>query len=71
MQIQILSDLHLEVERPGGQELYCYDIPVHAETLALLGDIGLTAELKLFEWLELQLMKFRTIFFISGNHGEQ
>ncbi|EIM86675.1 Ser/Thr protein phosphatase protein [Stereum hirsutum FP-91666 SS1] len=73
MQIQILSDLHLEIERPSrtepGQEFYHYDsIPVKAETLALLGDIGWTVEPRLFEWLESQLKRFTTIFFVSGNH---
>lgn len=72
MQIQILSDLHLEIERPNsepGREFYHYDIPVRAETLALLGDIGWTVEDRLFEWLRDQLRLFKTIFFVSGNHG--
>lgn len=58
MQIQILSDLHLEIERQGvGSEpecdlVYGYDFPAKAETLALLGDIGWTIEPRLFDWLE-------------------
>ena len=65
MKIQILSDLHLEVERPAassGQEFYFYDIPVHAEHLALLGDIGWTMQDELFDWLSAQLKIFKTIF---------
>lgn len=72
MQLQILSDLHLEIERPGsapGQEVYYYDIPVRADHLALLGDIGWTVEPRLFIWLKDQLKLFKTIFFVSGNHG--
>ncbi|KAH0579970.1 hypothetical protein H2248_002790 [Termitomyces sp. 'cryptogamus'] len=71
MQIQILSDLHLEIERPNstpGREFYHYDIPVQAPHLALLGDIGWTIDDRLFEWLESQLKRFETIFFVSGNH---
>ena len=73
MKIQILSDLHLEVERPAvveGQEFYFYDIPVHAEHLALLGDIGWTVQDELFDWLRAQLKLFKTVFFVSGNHGK-
>jgi len=71
MQIQILSDLHLEVERSSsrpGEEFYFYDIPVHAEYLALLGDIGWTLEDRLLVWLREQLKKFKTLFFLCGNH---
>ncbi|KAG6899946.1 hypothetical protein C0993_005069 [Termitomyces sp. T159_Od127] len=66
LQIQILSDLHLEIERPNGTpgcEFYHYDIPVRAEHLALLGDIGWTIDDRLFEWLEAQLKLFKTVFF--------
>ena len=38
-------------ERPmtvSGQEFHFYDIPVHAEHLALLGDIGWTVKDKMF-----------------------
>ncbi|KAG6876118.1 hypothetical protein C0992_000914 [Termitomyces sp. T32_za158] len=71
MKIQILSDLHLEIERTSstpGCEFYSYDIPVRAENLALLGDIGWTVDDRLFEWLEVQLKLFKTVFFVSGNH---
>ncbi|OBZ73205.1 hypothetical protein A0H81_06951 [Grifola frondosa] len=72
MQIQILSDLHLEIERQGsapGREFYHYEIPVRAEHLALLGDIGWTIDDRLFEWLRVQLKLFKTVYFVSGNHG--
>ena len=55
MKVQILSDLHLEVERAGaieGEEFYSYDIPVHADHLALLGDIGCTINDELFDWVK-------------------
>ncbi|KAJ3551208.1 hypothetical protein NM688_g4841 [Phlebia brevispora] len=71
MQIQILSDLHLEVERanaPAGKEFYHYDIPVHCDNLALLGDIGWTMQDELFGWLKIQLQRFKTVFFVGGNH---
>ncbi|OBZ71441.1 hypothetical protein A0H81_08769 [Grifola frondosa] len=71
MRVQVLSDLHLEIERQGsapGQEFYHYDIPVHADHLALLGDIGWTIDDRLFEWLRIQLRLFKTVYFVSGNH---
>lgn len=73
MQIQIVSDLHLEIERlcaPRGQEFYFYSIPVQCEHLALLGDIGCTVHDQLFAWLRVQLKSFKTVFFLAGNHGE-
>ena len=73
MRIQILSDIHLEIERQNskpGEEFYIYDVPVHAEYLALLGDIGWTVDDRLFVWIKQQLRNFKTIFFVSGNHGE-
>lgn len=72
MHIQILSDLHLEVERPSarsGEEFYSYDVSVQSNTLALLGDIGWTMHDQLFDWLKLQLRKFELVFFVGGNHG--
>ena len=60
--IQVLSDLHLEAERPlsldGTSEdgnLYKFDFPARAEHLALLGDIGMTVDDRLFAWLRAQL----------------
>ncbi|CCM00741.1 uncharacterized protein FIBRA_02781 [Fibroporia radiculosa] len=71
MRIQIVSDLHLEIERqgsPAGQEFYFYDIPVKAEHLALLGDIGWSIDDRLFDWLRKQLELFKVVYFVSGNH---
>jgi hypothetical protein len=75
--IQLLSDLHLEYDQPAPtgsvsdeREAYSYEIPVRAEYLALLGDSGCTCDERLFNWLDIQLNKFRIIFYINGNHGE-
>ncbi len=65
--LQILSDLHLEVERPD-EPLYAYDFPASAPNLALLGDIGWTRDDRLFDWLRAQLARFETVFFVCGNH---
>jgi predicted phosphodiesterase len=69
MHIQILSDLHLEMGRQGYGPDYQYDIPVRAEYLALLGDIGSTLDDRLFEWLKTQLKLFKVVYFVLGNHG--
>ena len=72
MQIQLLSDLHLEIERPyagPGKEFYYYEFPAVAECLALLGDIGCTMDDRLFTWLRVQLQKFKTVLYVAGNHG--
>ncbi|KAG5652561.1 hypothetical protein H0H81_004570 [Sphagnurus paluster] len=72
--IQLLSDLHLEIERTptkggsgdgGGDGLYEFDFPARADTLALLGDIRLT---RLFDWLRAQLARFKTVLYVPGNH---
>lgn len=68
MQVQIVSDLHLELERPRKQT-YQYELPVNAPNLVLLGNIGLTVDEKLFVWLKTQLTRFRTVFYVSGNKG--
>lgn len=73
MKIQLLSDLHLECERPSaepGKEFYHFDFPAAAENLALLGDVGCTFQEEMFIWLRAQLPRFEKIFFVSGNHGE-
>lgn len=72
MKIQLLSDLHLECERPNtepGKEFYHYDFPAAADYLALLGDIGCTFQDEMFDWLRAQLPRFKKIFFVAGNHG--
>jgi len=68
--IQIISDLHLEIERPSphDQPLYIYGFPVCAPNLALLGDIGWTRDERLFQWLEIQLSRFERVFMVAGNH---
>ncbi|EAU92485.1 Ser/Thr protein phosphatase superfamily protein [Coprinopsis cinerea okayama7 len=68
--IQLLSDLHLEVEREADQPLYTYDFPKSpdCDILALLGDIGWTRDDRLFDWLETQLSRFKRVFFVLGNH---
>ena len=68
---QILSDLHLEIERVGaplGKEFYYYEIQPAAPHLVLLGDIGWTVQDGLFAWFEQQLSRFQIVFFVPGNH---
>lgn len=72
MQIQLLSDLHLEIERSSGdpgKKLYHYNFPAIAECLALLGDTGCTTDEGVFGWLRVQLTKYKVILFVAGNHG--
>lgn len=61
--IQILSDLHLEA-----QSAYFFDIPPSASHLALLGDIGNIKDDCFFDFLKRQLLRFRVVFFLFGNH---
>ncbi|KAI0651953.1 Ser/Thr protein phosphatase protein [Trametes meyenii] len=80
IRIQVLSDLHLEFLSPrrplvhfDGQqrspsEHYQYDFPASAEVLALLGDIGVTQDGRLFGWMRSQLKRFKTVLYLSGNH---
>lgn len=70
--IQILSDLHLEMERSGakpGQEFYHYGVEPTAPVLALLGDIGCVVHDAYFAWLEAQLARYELVLFVPGNHG--
>ena len=62
VRIQVLSDLHLELSRVSSLP-YFFDFPVKADTLALLGDIGLTHDDRLFDWLRAQLRRFKLVFF--------
>ncbi|KAH7102901.1 serine/threonine protein phosphatase [Auriculariales sp. MPI-PUGE-AT-0066] len=81
IQVQVMSDLHLErkFHIPGqfaenglpvvaldGYE--SFDFPVVAPNLALLGDIGRAEHDRLFVFLRFQLKRFRRIFFVVGNH---
>jgi predicted phosphodiesterase len=62
--IQILSDLHLEA--PVAYDVF--EITPTAEYLALLGDIGYTKDVGLIDFLRKHLAKFEIIFFVLGNH---
>ncbi|EFQ99267.1 Ser/Thr protein phosphatase superfamily protein [Nannizzia gypsea CBS 118893] len=64
MDIQILSDLHLE--SPSAYDLFT--IPPKARHLALLGDIGNVRDRGFFPFIEIQLRRFQTVFFLLGNH---
>ena len=46
--IQLTSDLHLEIERGMKVDYDNFDIPILAPTLALLGDIGVVEDARLF-----------------------
>ncbi|KAL1847088.1 hypothetical protein Daus18300_014058 [Diaporthe australafricana] len=65
--LQIMSDLHLET--PRLMPMY-HDIQIEprAKSLALLGDIGITGDDSLFEFLTRQLRQFEVVFYVLGNH---
>ena len=60
---QIMSDLHLETH-----PLYDYQFKQKAPYLALLGDIGLIGDDRLFHFLEKQVKRYWAVFFLLGNH---
>lgn len=64
LQVQILSDLHLEA--PSAYDNY--EIPPKAPILALLGDIGQACDPGWIEFLERQLSIFHTVLLVLGNH---
>ncbi|KAG5926248.1 hypothetical protein E4U42_003488 [Claviceps africana] len=66
MDIQIVSDLHLE--SPKAYDVY--NIPPRAPYLALLGDIGNVVAHKdeLLNFLSRHLALFKAILFVPGNH---
>ncbi|KAG6032242.1 hypothetical protein E4U41_007282 [Claviceps citrina] len=66
MEIQIVSDLHLE--SPKAYDLY--NIPPKAPYLALLGDIGNVVAHKdeLLAFLTRHLGQFQAVLFVPGNH---
>ena len=67
VQFLILSDLHLET--PSTRPTYFeFTIPPSCPYLALLRDIGLASDSRLFEFLSQQLKQFEIIFFLMGNH---
>lgn len=64
LQLQILSDLHLE--SPAAYDLF--NIDPKAPFLALLGDIGYVKDEGFFLFLRKQLATFRIVFLVLGNH---
>lgn len=64
MELQILSDLHLE--SPKAYDFY--EIKPSAPNLALLGDIGCVSDPGYLIFLTAQLAQFRTVFHLLGNH---
>ncbi|KAJ5361752.1 hypothetical protein N7541_002596 [Penicillium brevicompactum] len=64
MEIQILSDLHLETPTSYG----LFEITPKAPHLALLGDIGIVKDTGFFPFIETQLSKFSVVYFLLGNH---
>ncbi|KAL2004944.1 hypothetical protein VTN00DRAFT_2794 [Thermoascus crustaceus] len=61
---QIMSDLHLETH-PSYDH---FTFEKTARYLALLGDIGHIQNEGLFSFLEIQLSRYTTVFFLLGNH---
>lgn len=64
MELQILSDLHLE--SPKAYDFY--EIKPSALYLALLGDIGCVSDPDYLTFLTTQLAQFRIVFHVLGNH---
>lgn len=64
MQLQILSDLHLE--SPTAHDIF--NVSPKAPFLALLGDVGYATDEGLFFILCKQLAIFRIVFLVLGNH---
>lgn len=64
MEIQIISDLHLE----SPQAYDYYEITPTAPHLALLGDIGCVCDPGYIIFLTTQLKQFRIVFHVLGNH---
>lgn len=63
-QFQIISDLHLE--SPAAYDIFHID--PKAPYLALIGDIGYVKDDDFFHFLRNQLIVFRIVFLILGNH---
>jgi hypothetical protein len=66
--IQLVSDLHLEIGYGQGSGYEGFKIVPKAETLALLGDIGAICDDRLFGFLRRQLLQFKKVFYVLGNH---
>ncbi|KAI1406232.1 Metallo-dependent phosphatase-like protein [Hypoxylon fuscum] len=64
-QVQVLSDLHLEV----GQQYSSYSFPVSAPFLLLAGDIGRLIDYNNYlKFLEAQVCRYKKVFLVLGNH---
>lgn len=63
-----MSDLHLEIERSDEMDYEKFDIPCVAPILALLGDIGVVRDERLFMFIRGLLGKFTTVLYVLGNH---
>ena len=63
--IQLLSDIHLEIERREEMGYDTFKILPAAPVLALLGDIGLASDERLFNFVRMQ---FETVLYVLGNH---
>jgi len=61
---QIISDIHLEIN----QKESANNIPVTAEYLALLGDIGRPHKQNYTEFLQVMSTRYKKVFVIAGNH---
>ncbi|KAK6349087.1 hypothetical protein TWF730_009846 [Orbilia blumenaviensis] len=64
VQIQVVSDLHLE----SYFEYDLYELDPAAPYLALLGDIGNTRDPGLFNFIKRMLRQFEIVFYVAGNH---
>lgn len=64
MELQILSDLHLE--SPKAYDFY--EVKPSAPNLALLGDIGCVSDPAYLTFLTAQLAQFQIVFHLLGNH---
>ncbi|KAI3393716.1 hypothetical protein diail_3760, partial [Diaporthe ilicicola] len=64
-QVQIMSDLHLEV----GQQYQTFDFPVAGKLLVLAGDIGRLIDYEGYRtFLERQVGRFAKVGLVLGNH---
>lgn len=64
-QVQIMSDLHLEV----GQQYQTFDFPVAGKWLVLAGDIGRLIDYEGYRtFLERQVRRYEKVALVLGNH---
>jgi len=62
-QLQILSDLHIEMGHQGN-----FEFEAVAPYLALLGDIGQPKRSNYAAFLRTQADRFKKVFVVAGNH---